>query len=138
VEWLIITWTSAIAAAPPTLGASTAAAGAATAAEGAVTTSRAVLFMQRAVQLFQRLSTLLTTVRTGMIARAAAEFVPVAGEAPISLWQAEKNLLTAWDTVVGSATPIGAAQHGAVTDVVTGTAPRLTDDEQDRGLDPSR
>ncbi|GGP57901.1 WXG100 family type VII secretion target [Saccharothrix coeruleofusca] len=56
VEWLIITWLAAQAAAVPTLGASEVAAAAATTAEIAVATSRVTRIVQKVTAILQKIS----------------------------------------------------------------------------------
>ena len=73
VEWLIITWLTAQAAAPATLGASEAAAVGATAAESAVAVSRVTRFINQVRQIMQRLIQLLRRVQQA-IGKAGASF----------------------------------------------------------------
>ncbi|MEV4257188.1 hypothetical protein AB0J52_28870 [Spirillospora sp. NPDC049652] len=56
VEWLIITWLAAQAAAIPTLGASEAAAAGATTAEAAVATSRGARIVQKVLAVFRKMA----------------------------------------------------------------------------------
>jgi hypothetical protein len=75
VEWLVYTWTAALAAAGPTLGGSTAAAGAATGIEGALVSSRAATFITRIVELLKRLRTVLGRIHgRGTMARVQSGF----------------------------------------------------------------
>ncbi|GGM51928.1 hypothetical protein GCM10012275_23580 [Longimycelium tulufanense] len=55
VEWLIVTWLAALAAAPVTFGGSTAAAGAATTGEVAVTTAQAGQKISKVTQLLNKI-----------------------------------------------------------------------------------
>jgi hypothetical protein len=62
VEWLIVTWLAAQAAAIPTLGGSEAAAAAATAGEAAVATSRAARIIQKVMAIFRKLQEIIAKV----------------------------------------------------------------------------
>ncbi|MFC4911927.1 WXG100 family type VII secretion target [Actinomadura gamaensis] len=64
VEWLIITWLAAQAAAIPTLGGSEAAAAAATEAEAAVATTRGARIVQKVVQVFKKLAAVVRRIIT--------------------------------------------------------------------------
>ncbi|RFU41393.1 hypothetical protein DZF91_12230 [Actinomadura logoneensis] len=64
VEWLIITWLAAQAAAIPTLGASEAAAAGATTAEAAVATSRGARIVQRVLSVFRKMADVVRRVVT--------------------------------------------------------------------------
>lgn len=62
IEWMIVEWAMAMAAAVPTMGGSVAAAGAATGVQATVATTRAVRVMDRVVQLLLRIRELMTRV----------------------------------------------------------------------------
>ncbi|MFC5183399.1 WXG100 family type VII secretion target [Actinomadura harenae] len=64
VEWLIITWLAAQAAAIPTLGASEAVAAGATTAEAAVATSRGARIVQRVLSVFRKMADVVRRVIT--------------------------------------------------------------------------
>ncbi|MEV5573074.1 hypothetical protein AB0L06_23785 [Spirillospora sp. NPDC052269] len=64
VEWLIITWLAAQAAAIPTLGASEAAAAGATTAEVAVATSRGARIVQRVLAVFRKMAEIVRNIIT--------------------------------------------------------------------------
>lgn len=74
VEWLVFTWSAAMAAAIPTAGASTAAAGAATTVEVAKSTSRAVRFVDRVITLLDRLRAMLTRMHPERMKEAQKAF----------------------------------------------------------------
>ena len=74
VEWLVFTWSAAMAVAIPTAGASTAAAGAATTVEVAESTTRAVRFVDRVVTLLGRLRAMLTRIHLDRMTRAEESF----------------------------------------------------------------
>ncbi|MDR7275453.1 hypothetical protein [Catenuloplanes atrovinosus] len=62
IEWMIIEWGIAMAAAVPTAGASVAAAGAATAVQATVATSRAVRIVDKVVSLLNKMGAVLRKV----------------------------------------------------------------------------
>jgi hypothetical protein len=74
VEWLVWTWTAALAAAVPTAGASTAAAGAATGVQGALVSSRAAAFITRVVNILKRLRTVLFRKHKDRMHRVKSNF----------------------------------------------------------------
>ncbi|GAA4225177.1 hypothetical protein GCM10022254_06550 [Actinomadura meridiana] len=80
VEWLIITWLAAQAAAIPTLGASEAAAGAATAGEAAVATSRGARIMQKVMAIIRKLQAVLAKVMKALKDMKAKSFWKLTGK----------------------------------------------------------
>ncbi|GAB7036552.1 MULTISPECIES: hypothetical protein [Catenuloplanes] len=62
IEWMIIEWGIAMAAAVPTAGASVAAAGAATGVQATIATSRAVRIIDKVVSLLQKMGAVLAKV----------------------------------------------------------------------------
>ncbi|QKW38364.1 hypothetical protein HUT06_33745 [Actinomadura sp. NAK00032] len=80
VEWLIITWLAAQAAAIPTLGASEAAAGAATAGEAAVATSRGARILQKVMAIIRKLQAVLAKVMKALKDMKAKSFWKLTGK----------------------------------------------------------
>jgi hypothetical protein len=74
VQWLVVTWLAALAAAPVTAGASTAAAGATTAAQTAVTLSRGVRMMDKVAKVYKRVGTVLKKVNSRSLDRVDKPF----------------------------------------------------------------
>lgn len=74
VQWLIMIWIPALAAAVPTAGASTAAAGTATAGQAASTTSKATTFVGKVQQILQKLRQALAKQKTYAIQDATKKF----------------------------------------------------------------
>ncbi|MEV6345274.1 hypothetical protein [Actinoplanes sp. NPDC051851] len=74
IEWLVLVWTAALAAAGPTFGGSTAAAGAATGVEGGVLTTRAMAFLTRVIALLRRLRDVLYKLHPNLRLRLQAAF----------------------------------------------------------------
>ncbi|POM26820.1 hypothetical protein BTM25_12280 [Actinomadura rubteroloni] len=81
VEWLILTWLAAQAAAVPTLGASEAAAAGATAGEAAIATSRAMSVIQKVTRIFKKLMEIMAKVRASVAKIGAKAYRPLAYEA---------------------------------------------------------
>ncbi|GAB7045678.1 hypothetical protein [Catenuloplanes indicus] len=75
IEWMIIEWGLAMAAAVPTAGASVAAAGAATAVQATVATSRAVRIIDRVVSLLHKMGAVLQKVLPAMLKARVGESV---------------------------------------------------------------
>ncbi|MBW8487375.1 hypothetical protein [Actinomadura parmotrematis] len=81
VEWLILTWLAAQAAAVPTLGASEVAASGATAGEAAVATSRAMAVIQKVSRIFKRLMEMIAKIRASLTRIGVKAYRPLAYEA---------------------------------------------------------
>lgn len=144
VEWLVLTWVPALAAAAPTLGGSTAAAAAVTAAEAAVTTSRAALFIERVMRVLHKLQNLLEQVQPALMAKVHTNFGmlgSMGGLVPsqITAGRAIEGVVT---DLAGTHLPpaVGAAITAGVdgSEIITSDAPRLSRDDQHRALDPDR
>lgn len=74
VQWMIMTWIPALAAAVPTCGASTAAAGAATGVTAATTTSRTARFVQKVKDILLKIKQLLTKFKDYAITKQVGKF----------------------------------------------------------------
>ncbi|MGH3490564.1 MAG: hypothetical protein ACRDP8_21965 [Actinopolymorphaceae bacterium] len=74
IEWLIMVWIPALASAPVTFGASTAAAGTATAVRAASTSSRAVRFIARVNKILFKLKNILYKLRKSGMENALRKF----------------------------------------------------------------
>jgi hypothetical protein len=144
VEWLVFTWTAALAAAVPTAGASTAAAAAATTAQAATTMSRGVAFVTRVVGILRRLRAVLMRMHPRIMRRVQASFQNRVNGRFAPGWQgpgtALRNSLTDWRTWTGpvdkALTTLGNESkrwHDYATD-----DNKLSDAEQDARLDPNR
>ncbi|MCW3817244.1 hypothetical protein ONA91_22585 [Micromonospora sp. DR5-3] len=80
IEWMIVEWAIAMAAAAPTMGGSVAAAGAATGVQATVATTRAVRVMDRVVQLLLRIRDLMARVLpAGLMANVGKSVVQFRG-----------------------------------------------------------
>jgi hypothetical protein len=145
VEWLVFTWTAALAAAAPTMGASTAAAGAATTAQGAIVTSRAVSFINRVVSVLQRLRTVLTRMHPRIMRRVQASFQMRGPNGRfVSGWQGAPSALRAsvtdWRTWMGpldKAVTTASNEGKRIVDY-SSDENELSDEQMDRYLDPDR
>lgn len=80
VEWLIITWLAAQAAAIPSLGASEVAAEAATVGEAAVATSRGARIMQKVMAIIRKLQAVLAKVMKALKEMKAKSFWKLTGK----------------------------------------------------------
>ncbi|KUL40562.1 hypothetical protein [Actinoplanes awajinensis] len=81
VEWAIVTWGTALALAPETLGGSVAAAGAATGVEASIATSRAVAVVDRVVILLEKIGALLAKILPDALQGAVKEGIVGVGKA---------------------------------------------------------
>ena len=144
VEWLVFTWTAAMAAAIPTAGASTAAAGAATTVEVAGATTRAVRFVDRVITLLGRLRAVLTRMHPERMKNAQKAFQRLGtdGLSPRD-WHpastAVHNLFTDWRTW---ATPGVQVANNVANDLTTylgsDGSDRPSGEQIDRDLDEDR
>ncbi|MFS8498657.1 MAG: hypothetical protein FWJ70_10535, partial [Micromonosporaceae bacterium] len=117
VEWFIITWSAAMAAAPATAGASTAAAAAASTAQVSVTTTRAVQFIDRVVLILQKIGRIIQKMAPARVNAAVTAFRPpgkVGNYGVIEVGQAVRRYLTAAPTYAPGLAGIGeSAWRGA-------------------------
>ncbi len=135
VEWLLITWSAAIAAAGPTFGGSTVAAAEATEVEGTVAVSRGVAFLDRVTGIFERLQAVLREILPKTMAKAEESFVQVGSSnyGKIPLPQALTSFATSPGTYVPWLAKDGPATAPSVSDAAGGGG--LSDKEIDRDLD---
>jgi hypothetical protein len=143
VEWLIITWVPAIAAAVPTMGASTAAAGAATTAQGAMVTTRGVTFVERVAQILNRLRQVLYKMHPRAMARVKASFqLRGANGRFVNGWVGSGRALRAsatdYRTWLGPADKLANTGANEIKRGIDGADDRMSDEELDRRLDPDR
>ena len=136
IEWMIIEWAAAMAAAGPTMGASVAAAGTATAVQATNATSRAVRIVDQVVSLLSRIGALLSKILPGALkANVASSVVKFAGASPVA-----STAVRVGGSVLGDA----ANFIGPGGNVATGIWKNADADdppapaEIDRALDPSR
>lgn len=80
VEWLIVTWLAAQAAAIPTCGASEVAAGAATAGEAAVATSRGAAIISKVIAIFKKLEAILARIAKSLQEMRASSILKLTGK----------------------------------------------------------
>lgn len=84
IEWMVVEWAIAMAAAAPTMGGSVAAAGAATGVQATVATSRAVRVMDRVVTLLLRIRELMARVLPApLMAKVGKSVVDFRGSAAV-------------------------------------------------------
>jgi hypothetical protein len=105
VEWLVWTWTPALAAAGPTFGASTAAAGAATTAQAGIVMSRLSAFLTKVVMILRRLRRVLYRMHGKRMRRVQVTFQMREGGrfgSWISAQQALINSLKDYRTYLGT------------------------------------
>ncbi|MEV0714251.1 hypothetical protein [Asanoa sp. NPDC050611] len=143
VEWLIITWATAIAAAVPTAGASTAAAGAATTAQGAIVTTRGVTFIQKVAQILARLKSVLTKMHPRIMKRVQASFqLRNARGQFVRGWvgsgRALRESATDYRTWLGPADKLANTGANEIKRGLDGADEKMSDEELDRRLDPDR
>ena len=142
VEWLVFTWTAALAAAAPTFGASTAAAGAATGVQGGIVATRAASFISRVVAILKRLRTVLYRMHPRAMRRVQANFqLRGANGRFVSGWvgagPALRESLTDWRPYAGAAVKgvtTGIQEGKRMTDSGADTDPAVTRQQ----LDPNR
>ena len=162
VEWLVFTWSAAMAVAIPTAGASTAAAGAclrafvrpscairyaagaATTVEVAESTTRAVRFVDRVVTLLGRLRAMLTRIHLDRMTRAEESFRRLGTNGLAQRdWHGPgvpvRNLFTDWRTWLSPGVQVA---NNAVNDLSTYLGSRGHDrpsgEQIDRALDEDR
>jgi hypothetical protein len=143
IEWLIITWIPALAAAVPTAGASTAAAGAVTTAQGAIVTTRGVTFVQRVAQILNRLRQVLLRMHPRIMRRVQASFQLRGPNGRfVSGWVGSGRALResatdyrTWLSPLDKLVNTGANEAKRGADQFGGT---MSDEELDRRLDPDR
>ncbi|MEO3776596.1 hypothetical protein ABGB16_07045 [Micromonospora sp. B11E3] len=145
VEWLVFTWTAALATAAPTMGASTAAAGAATTVQAGVAMSRGAAFLTRVLAILRRLRAVLTRMHPRIMRRVQASFQrrsPNGRFAPG--WQgsgpALVNSAKDWRTWMGPLDKLlttSGNEGKRINDYATDDN-ELSDEEMDRNLDPNR
>ncbi|MEW2143442.1 hypothetical protein AB0869_11555 [Micromonospora vinacea] len=145
VEWMVFTWTAALASAVPTMGASTAAAGAATTVQGAVVTTRATTFISKVVALLQRLRTVLARMHPKTMASVKASFqLRGANGTFASGWRGSSAVLV--DSAKDFRTWLGPADKFAATAANEGKRAtdyfsddaELSDSRTEQYLDPGR
>jgi len=142
VEWLIITWVPAMAAAVPTAGASTAAAGAATTAQGAMVVSRGTTFVSRVAAILNRLRAVLMKMHPRIMRRVQTSFQRREAGRFVSGWvgagPALKSSALDFRTWMG---PADKAINTGANEIKRGMDAlddRMSDEELDRRLDPDK
>jgi hypothetical protein len=143
VEWLVWTWTAALAAAVPTAGASTAAAGAATGVQGAVVSSRAAAFIARVVNILKRLRSVLYKMHPRIMRRVQSSFQLRQGGRFVKGWVGAGPALTSslkdWRPYAGAGIKLVSAagtEGKRAYDHYTGDA--ASDPDTGRQLDPKQ
>ncbi|GIF71500.1 hypothetical protein [Asanoa siamensis] len=142
VEWMIMTWLPALAAAVPTAGASTAAAAAATTAQGAIVTTRGVTFIQKVAQIIIRLRGVLYRMHPRIMRRVQASFQLRVNGRFASGWVGSGTALrqsaTDFRTWMGPADKALNTAGNEGKRLFEGQDEKMSDEELDRRLDPDR
>ncbi|MEV4621997.1 hypothetical protein AB0J74_25215 [Asanoa sp. NPDC049573] len=143
VEWLIITWIPALAAAVPTFGASTAAAGAATTAQGAVAGARGVTFIQKVTLILNRLRQVLLKMHPRIMRRVQSSFQLRGPNGRfISGWVGSSRALresaTDFRTWLSPADKLANTGANEIKRGFDNSGDKMSDEELDRRLDPNR
>ncbi len=143
VEWLVWTWTAALAAAVPTAGASTAAAGAATGVQGALASSRAAAFITRVVNILKRLRGVLYKMHPRIMARVKTNFQLRQGNRWVKGWVGAGPALTSslkdWRPYAGAAIKaVSAAGTEGKRAYDHYTGDQQSDPDTSRQLDPNQ
>ncbi|MFS8522736.1 MAG: hypothetical protein FWJ87_15450 [Micromonosporaceae bacterium] len=138
VQWLIPTWTAAMAAAVPTAGASTAAAAAATTAQVSATTARATQFVHRLVALLKQIVSIIQKMASALAEASKVAFRPpgrIGNYAVTELGLALRRYLTSGPTYAPGLAGIGeSAWRGAGASRGSG----MSEEEIADRLDPDR
>ncbi|MFJ8580228.1 hypothetical protein [Micromonospora sp. NPDC093277] len=136
IEWMIIEWAVAMAAAAPTFGGSVAAAGAATGVQATVATSRAVRIIDKVVSLLLKIGRLLERVLPAALqAKVASSVIDIGSSATLStVGKIGIGVLADWRNWVS---PLSAASTG-IAGAVTSDGPGMTDQQIDDALDVER
>lgn len=138
VEWLIITWTAALASAGVTFGGSTAAATSVTTLHATTNCSRAVRIIDRVVEFLNKIGQVLRKVLPGFVkSNVAKNFTAISALKTPDLATLGKALGMWLKDVRNYAPMAGTVGAAGISD--TGTpGPDMSDEEIDSGLDPNR
>ncbi|MEV0650230.1 hypothetical protein AB0I28_33715 [Phytomonospora sp. NPDC050363] len=138
VEWMIVTWIAAMAAAVPTAGASTAAAGVATTTTTAVQTSRAVKIIDTVVSFLAKignfLNKLLPPSLRQAVARNVTELQAFRAFDVKTAMQVMGNSLKGWTTYSGS----GASAASGAEQAAANNGPDMSEQDIEDGLDKDK
>ncbi|HEY1177365.1 MAG TPA: hypothetical protein VGF17_14510 [Phytomonospora sp.] len=138
VEWMIVTWVAAMAAAVPTAGASTAAAGTASVAATATQTSRAVKIIDTVVTFLTKigkfLNKLLPPKLRQNVLNNVTELQAFRAFDVRTAMQVMGNSLKGWTTYSGSAASAGAGAEQAATN----SGPDMSEQDIENGLDKDK
>lgn len=124
IEWMIIEWAAAMAAAAPTMGGSVAVAGAATGVQATVATSRAVRIIDKVVSL-------LTKVR-GLLERVLPTALQAKVGASVFRFEGSSATLSTLARIGGDVLADPKGYGGVISNVSTGLWKHLASDEPDR------
>ncbi|WP_026212273.1 hypothetical protein [Longispora albida] len=145
IEWLVYTWTAALAAAVPTAGASTAAAGAATTVQASLATSRAATFITKIVNILKRLQGVLKKMHPRIMRRVQTNFQRRGpGGQFMKGWNTPghmfKDMVTDWRTwAPAGGKLLTAGANAGKSGADYGKDPhQYSDEELDQKLDPNR
>lgn len=136
IEWAIITWTAAMAAAAPTFGGSVAAAGTATTVEVTVSTSRAVSTIDRVVTILNKLGGMLEKILPGALkSRVGSSVVQFGAEATLkNLGKISLSTLTDPRGLISPIVTLGSGIYkGATSD-----GSDMSDEQIDDALDKNK
>lgn len=138
VEWMIVTWVAAMAAAVPTAGASTAAAGTASVAATATQTSRAVKIIDTVVSFLAKignfLNKLLPPGLRQVVARNVTELQTFRAFDVKTALGIMGNSLKDWTTFAGSAASVASGGEQALAN----NGSDMSEQDIENGLDPNK
>jgi hypothetical protein len=137
IEWMIIEWAAAMAAAAPTMGGSVAAAGAATAVQSTVATTRAVRIIDRVVDLLVKIGRVLERALPPALRSKVGESVVQFSGASATLSTVARiggDVMKDWRSWTGpfSNVTTGGAKNGMAD------GPGMSDQQIDEALDVNR